>query len=165
MVLLEDQDRGRWDSTAISEGFRCLERSAVGERMTRFHLESAIAARHCSAPSIQDTDWGAILELYDDLVTLTDSPIHRLNQAVAIGQVRGPERGLEAVRGLGDESRYASYLWYHAVKADLNLRLGSWQAAAEGFETALGLTDSPAERALIIRKLTLCRNHEEEKHG
>lgn len=160
MVLLDDQDRDRWDRAAMTEGFRCLERSASGERMTRFHLEAAIAAQHCLSTSVEETDWKAIVGYYEDLVALTGSPVHRLNRAVAIGQLHGASRGLRAIDELGDGSVYATYVWFYAVRAELRLSAGLRTQAAADFQAALDVAESPAERALLARKLDRCQERE-----
>ncbi len=97
IVLLEDQDRSRWDRALITEGLRDLERASEALRVSTYHLKAAIAALHCIAPSVAETDWSAILDLYGTLIELKPSPIYQLNRAIALSKVQGPAAGISAI--------------------------------------------------------------------
>ena len=153
LLLLEEQDRSSWDRRQIAEGMRWLARSADGERLTRFHVEAGIAAAHCLAPTLQATRWDDVVRGYAQLEALAPSPLHRLNRAIALAELRGPAAGLAV---LEDEPPpkwlERSYLW-SATLADLHRRLGSSEAAARHRALALAAAPNDAVRRLIRRRL------------
>ncbi len=153
LVLLEDQDRSRWDQAAIARGLAHLERAGALRRTGRFQLMGAIAACHAEAQSWSGTDWLQILTLYDVLVRLDPSPVTHLNRAVALAQVDGAEAALASVDRLAGE--LARYHLFHAVRAELLRRLGRADAARESDARALALTGNPAERRLLSARLGL----------
>jgi RNA polymerase sigma-70 factor (ECF subfamily) len=112
---LFDQDRSLWDRTLVAEGFKLIELSAVGRELTEYHVEAAIAAVHASAARTEDTDWHAIVTLYDSLMAISPSPIVALNRAIAVAQRDGPEQGLAATDAIGDCDRLAGYPFYAAT--------------------------------------------------
>ena len=145
LVRLADQDRRLWDQALIEEGqgiVRALvRRGAPGP----YQVQAAINAVHSAAPSVAETDWAAVLTLYDQLYALDPSPVVALNRAVALAEVRGPAVGLAAV----DEIDLGSYYLFHATRAELLRRLGRVAEAAAAYEAAMELTASPAERAFL----------------
>jgi RNA polymerase sigma-70 factor (ECF subfamily) len=149
LVLLADQDRTRWDRALIAEGqdlvLRCLRRGRPGP----YQIQAAINAVHSDAPTAEVTDWGQILQLYDQLLAVAPGPVVALNRAVAVAEVQGPAAALDLVDGL-DLDRY--YL-YHAIRADLLRRLGRSCEAARAYEGALALTGNAAERAYLAARL------------
>jgi RNA polymerase sigma-70 factor, ECF subfamily len=149
LVLLADQDRARWDRALIAEGQdlvrRCLRRGQPGP----YQIQAAINAVHSDAPTAEATDWGQILQLYDQLLAVAPGPVVALNRAVAVAEVQGPATALDLVDGL-DLDRY--YL-YHAIRADLLRRLGRPGEAARAYEEALALTGNAAERAYLAARL------------
>jgi RNA polymerase sigma-70 factor, ECF subfamily len=149
LVLLADQDRTRWDRALIAEGQdlvrRCLRRGRPGP----YQIQAAINAVHSDAPTAEVTDWGQILQLYDQLLAVAPGPVVALNRAVAVAEVQGPAAALDLVDGL-DLDRY--YL-YHAIRADLLRRLGRSCEAARAYEGALALTGNAAERAYLAARL------------
>lgn len=153
IVLLGEQDRSGWGAGAIAEGFRCLERSARGDQLSRYHLEAAIAAEHCRAPSLERTDWARVVGLYDRLQAISRSPVHDLNRAVAVLQASGPEAALEALDALEDRDVLATYYLLHAVEAECHRRAGDGAAAAASLREALRWTRSPQEHALLKARL------------
>jgi RNA polymerase sigma-70 factor (ECF subfamily) len=156
LLLLEEQDRSRWDPRQIETGLAWLERSAEGDVFSRYHAEAAIAAEHCLAPSFAETRWDRIAETYALLERLAPSPLHTLNRAVAIAEWRGPHAGLAILEGLAPPSWLAgSYLW-SAVLADLHRRCDHHDIARRHRETALALAPSSAVRDLIERRLSRC---------
>jgi RNA polymerase sigma-70 factor (ECF subfamily) len=148
LVLLADQDRGRWDRLLIAEGQaivrQCLRRNQPGP----YQIQAAINAVHSDAPNAAATDWRQILQLYDQLLPLTPNPVVALNRAVAVAEIEGPLAGLALVEGL-DLERY--YL-FHAIRADLLRRLGRNVEAAKAYDEAIGLTGNAAERDHLLRR-------------
>jgi len=153
VVLLADQDRGRWDQAALASGFRHLERSAAGSHMTAYHVEAAIAAVHAAAPRWADTDWARVLALYDQLLALRDSPVVRLNRSVALGMIEGPAAALEAATPLLEERALAGYYLLPATLGDFAERLGRQSEAAAWYRRAAELPCTTPERRLLQRRL------------
>jgi RNA polymerase sigma-70 factor, ECF subfamily len=156
LVLLADQDRGRWDRWLIGRALRQLELSAAGERASSYHLEAGVAACHALAPSWAETDWRQILALYDDLLRLAPSPVVALNRAVALGMVEGPRAGIEALSRVAEEPRLQGYYLLPATLADLWLRCGERQTAAAFYRRALALPCSEPERRFLRGRLAAC---------
>ncbi|MEW9531062.1 RNA polymerase sigma factor [Microbispora sp. NPDC049125] len=146
-VLLADQDRGRWNGGAIKEGVElvgaALRRSP--DRPDPYVVQAAIAACHALAPSYAETGWDAIVSWYDVLLTVQDTPVVRLNRAVAVAERDGPAAGLELVDAIGG---LAAYPWWHATRAELLHRLGRGEAARAAYQRAitLGMSEPQAER-------------------
>ncbi|SNS94779.1 RNA polymerase sigma factor, sigma-70 family [Asanoa hainanensis] len=152
-VLLEDQDRSRWDRTLIAHGLTALARARrLRKPLGPYTVQAAIAACHARAPSFADTDWVAILALYDALSQLAPSPVVRLNRAVVLLQVDGPQAALDAVDELGADPRLGRYHLYGAIRGDLLLRLGRRTEAAEELERAAGLAPTRQERNLLMER-------------
>lgn len=154
---LVDQDRARWDARLIGDGLALLEQSAAGAELTAYHLEAAIAAVHAAAPTLDATDWVAIVGLYDRLMALAPSPVVALSRAIAIGQRDGAERGLAELRAIAGRDRLAAYPFYPAALGELELRRGARDAAGAQFEAALALARNDAERRFLARRLASCR--------
>jgi RNA polymerase sigma-70 factor (ECF subfamily) len=153
---LVEQDRSRWDARLISEGLALLERSAVGEEVTPYHIESAIAAVHAGARTLEETDWRSIVSLFDRLMEIGPSPVVALNRAIAIGQRDGAARGLEALAAIADRERLSRYPFYPAAQGELELRRGDRVAAGKHFQAALGLARNEAERRFLEKRLRSC---------
>ena len=147
LVRLADQDRELWDRALITEGQdivrRCLRRNQPGP----YQLQAAINAVHSDAPDAATTDWWQILQLYNQLVALTPSPIVALNRAVAVAEVEGPDAALTLVEGLDLDG----YHLFHAIRADLLRRLGRNDDAAQAYEAAVARTANAAERDFLQR--------------
>ncbi len=156
LSALVDQNRSTWDARLIAHGLSLLERSARGDEVSTYHLEAAIAAAHVQAPSIDDTDWTTIIELYDRLTVLAPSPVVALNRAIAIAQRDGEERGLDALRAIDGSDRLADYPFYRAAFAELELRLGHRDQARAHFAAALDLARNAAERRFFEKRLRSC---------
>jgi RNA polymerase sigma-70 factor, ECF subfamily len=155
MVLLEDQDRNRWDAGLMALGFAHFERSAEGPRMTTYHAQAAIASVHARSTSAQGTDWALILELYDDLLWLAPSPVTALNRAVALSRVHGPLAALTDIAPLEQEPLLADYYLLPAVKARLLSELGDHAGAARCYQAALERPCNEPERRFLTRRLAL----------
>lgn len=153
LLLLEEQDRAAWDAEHLRAGAHWLEAAGQGERLTRFHVEAAIAAHHCFSASFAATPWGEIAELYAVLERLDPSPLHTLNRAVAIAEARGAQAGLETLRGLVPPAWLEGHWLWAAVLSDLHRRAGQTGEAARHRE--LAVTGAPSEplRAALRRRL------------
>jgi RNA polymerase sigma factor (sigma-70 family) len=149
LLLLEQQDRSRWDRALIGRGFELLDRSASGDELSEYHLEAAIASLHCAAPSVAETDWARITELYDLLGQLRPSPMVALNRAIAVGEARGPEAGLEALAALSGDPKLEASPFLPAARARFLLRAGHATEAARCFAEAARRARNPAEAELF----------------
>jgi RNA polymerase sigma-70 factor (ECF subfamily) len=151
LVLLRDQDRSLWDRAEIARAVAELERAGALRRPGPYQLQAAIAACHAEAPSWAATDWTQILILYDLLIRIAPTPVARLNRAVALREVVGPEAALREVQALAPELE--SYHLWHAVYAELALAVGEREVARAAELRALELTRNPAEQGLLKRRL------------
>jgi RNA polymerase sigma-70 factor, ECF subfamily len=151
LVLLEDQDRSRWDHDAIDEGLAVLDRAVGMRRRGQYQLQAAIAAVHARAPTPEDTDWPEIATLYGALAQAAPSPVVELNRAVAVAMADGPEAGLALVEPLAGD--LDGYHLFHATRADLLRRLGRNAEASDAYRRALDLATNPAERRFLERRL------------
>jgi len=150
LVLLEHQDRSRWNRALIAEALPLVEDGLRGGPAP-FALQAAIAALHCRAARAEDTDWPQIVRLYAVLERLQPSPIVSLNRAAAVAMVEGPRAGLALIDGLGEELE--RYHLLHSARADLLRRLGSFAEAAQSYARALQLVTNDAERRFLERRL------------
>lgn len=152
LVVLEEQDRLRWDERQISEA-RPLVDEALRGGAGPFALQAAIAAEHCRAARAQDTDWPRIVRLYDFLEREQPSPVVSLNRAVAVAMADGPGRGLALIDELGASGDLDGYHLMHAARADLLRRIGSMTEAAKSYQRALALVTNEGERRFLERRL------------
>ena len=150
------QDRSQWNRQLIEEGLRLLEHSATGSELTAYHVEAAIASIHARAPRAEETDWGAIVSLYDTLMSISPSPIVALNRAIAVAQKNGPERGLEEIQSIAGSDRLTAYPFYPAALGELEFRRGNQAIAREHFRAALALARNPAERRFLNQRVSAC---------
>lgn len=152
-IVLERQDRSRWDRLLIRRGLASLERAAaLGHGLGRFGLQAAIASCHAQADDLASTNWKRISALYDALAVVTPSPIVDLNRAVALAMASGPEAGLEAIAAVSGDPLIADHHLLAAVRADLLARLGRDDDARREFERAASLTENAQERALMLAR-------------
>jgi RNA polymerase sigma-70 factor (ECF subfamily) len=147
LVLLADQDRGRWDRRLIAEGQAIVRACLRRDRPGPYQIQAAINAVHSDAPTAAGTDWWQILQLYDQLLALAPSPVVALHRAVAVAEVEGPDAALTLVDGLDLDG----YHLFHAVRADLLRRLGRNTEAASAYEAAIARTDNATERDFLQR--------------
>ncbi|MFE2091217.1 RNA polymerase sigma factor [Streptomyces sp. NPDC057582] len=147
LVPLAEQDRGRWDTESIAEGVGILQAALARDRLGEFQAQAAIAALHADAPTAEETDWVQIVEWYDELARLTDSPVVRLNRAVAVGEADGPRAGLAALAALD-----ASLPRHAAVAAYLHERDGDLATAARLYAEAAHKAPDLAERDHLTRQ-------------
>ncbi len=154
LVLLDDQDRSRWDRAAISEGAALVERALRMRAPGPYQLQAAIAALHDQATTPQATDWHQIAGLYGELARRSPSPVVALNHAVAVAMDEGIEAGLALIEEIAGTGVLDEYPYLHAARADLLRRLGRADEARAAYERALGLTANAAERRFLRRRLT-----------
>ncbi len=152
LVPLLEQDRSRWDSSAIAEGVALVQEAMSRGAPGPYQLQAAIAAVHDSAASADQTDWTQVLALYDVLATFGDNPMVQLNRAVAVAMVHGPPRGLEILEPLRDDPRMAGTHRVDAVRAHLLDRAGDSAGAIELYEQAARRTTSEPERRYLARR-------------
>jgi RNA polymerase sigma-70 factor (ECF subfamily) len=149
LVTLDEQDRYAWDRDLIAEGHALVRtRLASGQAPGRYQILAAINAVHTDARDARDTDWSQVVALYDQLVRLDPSPIVRLNRAIAVAELDGPQVALAQVDGLPLEGYHA----FHATRADLLRRLGRSAQARAAYDQAIGLAGNTAETAYLIRR-------------
>jgi RNA polymerase sigma factor (sigma-70 family) len=150
---LWEQDRSAWNPALIAEGQELLDRSAAGDELTAYHVEAAIAAIHATAPTLEATDWNAIVTLYDRLMEIAPSAVVALNRAIAIAQRDGPDQGIEAIERIADQERLGAYPFFPAALGELERRRGNVGEARTYFGRALRLARSDAERRYIERRI------------
>jgi len=153
LVLLEEQDRSRWDRAQIQEGVSRIESALKSGFTGQYAVEGAIAALHAQAPSSDATDWRQIAALYDYLLRYRPSPVVELNQAVAIAMVDGPEEGLRLIDSIAARGGLEGYRWLATARGELLRRLGRNDEAAREFRTALAATQVEAEQRFLERRI------------
>jgi RNA polymerase sigma factor (sigma-70 family) len=151
-VLLPDQDRSRWDAEAIKEGVELVGAALrrTPDRPDPYVVQAAIAACHALAPSYADTDWDAVISWYDVLLSVQDTPVVRLNRAVAVAERDGPAAGLALIEEIGD---LAGYPWWHATRGELLHRLGQTEPARSAYRQALALGMNDPQTEHVRRRL------------
>ena len=157
LTALLQQDRSQWDRELAGEGLKLLELASTGTALSEYHVEAAIAAVHAKATCAADTDWAAIVSLYDMLLALRPSPIVALNRAIAIAERDGPRRGLHEIRAINHSDRLAKYPFYYAALGEYEFRSGGHEAACEHFQTALALARNQMERQFFQQRMEACR--------
>lgn len=150
IVLLQDQDRSRWDKGLIALGYQHLRSASTGEHVSEYHLEAAIASYHASAQRFEKTNWKGILYCYDLLTKLNASPMLAMNRAIALGYAEGAEKGIEALRGIAGLEKNPVY---HVALGDFLAKKRDKSAASESYERALQLATLPTEARLIRQKM------------
>lgn len=153
LLLLEQQDRSLWDSANIADGSALVIESLRGGGPGRFALQAAIAAVHAEAASYADTDWPQLLALYDRLLEVWPTPVVELNRTVVVAMVSGPEAALDDIAKLEADGKLDGYHYLPATKADMLRRLGRKAQARSAYLAALKLTDNPAERGFLSRRV------------
>lgn len=153
VTLLPEQDRSAWDQAQLRRGLRQLATSAGGARVTRYHLLAGIAASHAAATSLEETDWAAIVADYRLLVALEDSPVHRLNLAVALHRGGEPALAADEIARLATSPGMAGYLWFHVGRAEIAGSLGDRATALAALETALSLAATPTQSRHVRQRI------------
>jgi RNA polymerase sigma-70 factor (ECF subfamily) len=152
LIILEEQDRSRWDHRQIAEALPLVDEAFRGGPGP-YALQAAIAAQHCRAARTEDTDWAQIVRLYDRLERLQPSPVVTLNRAVAVAMAEGPGPALAIMDKLAASSDLNNYHLMHAARADLLRRMGSPEEAANSYKQALKLVKNDSERRFLKRRL------------
>lgn len=153
VILLDDQDRSRWNREMIAEGLALVERALQSRRFGPYTIQAAISAVHAEAPTPAATDWAEIAGLYDALLRLDPSPVVELNRAVAVAMRDGPAAGVALIDAILHRGDLRDYRLAHAARAELCRRLGRTDEARASFERALALTRLEPERRLLERRL------------
>jgi RNA polymerase sigma-70 factor (ECF subfamily) len=165
IVLLEEQDRSKWDRAEIAEGLGLLDQAREVGPLGPYQVQAAIAALHARSPRPEETDWEEILRLYDALSAMAPSPVVQLNRAVAVAMADGPQRGLSMIEELAAGGELDGYHLLHSARADLLRRMGRPAEAAEAYGRALALATNPVERAFLaerLREMSGPRGHDPE---
>lgn len=157
LVLLEEQDRSKYDQQLIVSGFAWLDRARRGQAITTYHLEALILSCHVRAVDLQSTDWHTILESYDALMTLAPSPVVQINRVVAYSFRHGPRAGLAQLEEFENELSMQRFHLFHAVRGDLLRRLHRNDEARTCFERALELTDNLREQEFLKHRIETLR--------
>lgn len=158
VLCLKDQDRMHWNRSMIGRGLVHFGRSMTGDVLSEYHIQAGIAACHCTAPNYESTDWPRILSLYDLWLTINDSPVIALNRAVAIANVHGYEKGIEALEQIRNRRQLETYYLFHAIRGDFEAQLGNNQAAVGHLKKALELTEVTSERIFLADRLQECED-------
>jgi RNA polymerase sigma-70 factor (ECF subfamily) len=153
LILLDEQDRSRWNSDQIAEGSAFVERALASRGFGPYTVQAAIAAVHANSPAADATDWARIVALYDVLLSAEPSPVVELNRAVAVAMRDGPATGLALIDGLMSRGELANYHLAHAARADLCRRLGRTSESRAAYERALALAQQEPERRFLARRL------------
>jgi RNA polymerase sigma-70 factor, ECF subfamily len=153
IILLEDQDRGRWDRAMISEGEALLERALRAGRPGPYQLHAAIAACHSCAASAADTDWREIAALYGELIRYEPTPVVEANRAVAVAMAEGPAAGLVILHALGAHPQMSRWPQFHIARAELLRRVGRFGEASDAYRAALRLEPAEPEQAFIGQRI------------
>ena len=161
-VLLEDQDRSKWDPGMIAEGRGLLDRAMAMAQPGPYQVQAAIAAVHASALTAGATDWRQIERLYRALWEMAPSPVVALNRAVAVAMAEGPAAGLLLVDELVESGELDGYLWLHSARADLLRRLDRRSEAAAEYRRALELSTNPVDRRFLQARVREQRQGREE---
>src|SRR5271165_2099807 len=153
MVLMDQQDRSRWDKGLIAMGFHHFDLSIAGREVSPFHVEAAIAATHTRAASPQETDWKLVLSLYDQLMQLKPTPVVALNRSVAVARVHGANAALAELDRLDQEPALRKYYLLPAVRGQLLTELNQREAAIAAYRQALTLSCNAPERRFLQQKI------------
>jgi RNA polymerase sigma-70 factor (ECF subfamily) len=162
LVLLDDQDRGRWNQAMINEGEALLEHALRAGRPGPYQLHAAIAACHATAAHATDTDWRQIALLYGELLRHEPTPVVEANRAIAVAMADGPAAGLTILDTISHHAQLSRWPQLHIARADLLHRLGRDADAQDAYRTALRLDPSPPERAFIVKRINRLRSTGEE---
>lgn len=156
ILILEEQDRSKWDKALINQGIEFLNRAAQGNVLSSFHLEASIALQHCMAKSFKETNWKQIYAFYDKLYELKPSPIIQLNKAIITGRIDGPEKAIEELHRLESDKNLADYYLLPASLGEFYQQLNDLSTAKDYFTKAKKLTSSKVELELLERKIGSC---------
>jgi RNA polymerase sigma factor (sigma-70 family) len=156
IVTLSEQDRSLWDQDLIQKGLVYLEKAADGNSLSIYHIMAAISACHCAAPEFALTDWKAILGLYDQLLLFDASSLVRLNRAVPLARVAGPQKAIEELQLIRHDPSFTSYHLLYATEAEFYIELKQYERAAGSLHAAIKFSPLKAEKLLLEKKLGQC---------
>jgi RNA polymerase sigma-70 factor (ECF subfamily) len=156
ILTLSDQDRKLWDASLIQKGFAYMEKSAMDNLVSVYHIIAAISACHCSAPDFASTDWKAILNLYDHLLLVDHSPLVKLNRSVALAKVAGVQKALEELQELKNDASFNSYHLLYATEGEFYFEMKEYSRAAEAYRHAIAHSLLQLEKDLLQKKLERC---------
>ena len=156
LVEIENQDRSKWDKELIDAGVGFLKKSRESNKLSRYHLESTIAAVHFTSPSYEQTDWGTIVFCYERLMKKDDSFMIRLNHAIALGKLKEAETGLSKLKELEKDAPSGKRGLLFAAIAEINLRIGNFEVAKSYYQVSLDLSKTPADSEFLARKIMEC---------
>jgi RNA polymerase sigma-70 factor (ECF subfamily) len=156
LLLLEDQDRAKWNRDLIARARWYLDQSAEGKTISPFHIEAGIAMLHSTAPSFAQTQWAAILKLYDRHVSMLPSAIYQLNRAIVLAHLEGPAVAIQVIESLASDPSLRHYHLVDATLGELYRRSGDMARARKHLERARDATQSACERELLDRRLAAC---------
>lgn len=158
IILLERQDRKKWDLNLIKRGNEYMEKAAFGDILSPYHLEAAIAFEHCIAESFEKTNWKRILEYYQWMERLSPSPITDLNKVAVIMHLYGASQALHALESIKEKKKLESYYLYYSLLGEIYSRLNQSTLARDYFESAIKLTHSETEKKMLNRKIAALLN-------
>ncbi|TMU56971.1 RNA polymerase sigma factor [Flagellimonas algicola] len=150
---LKEQDRSLWDENSIQTGMQYLEEVTQSHKISKYALLATISAHHCAAPTYEQTKWNDILGLYDQLLSLEQSPIVALNRAVVLSEVEGATKAIEALEVLASQSDIGQYYMYPFTLGELYKRNQEWDKALEAYQNAQRLTANPRDKELLSKKI------------
>ncbi len=156
ILLMNDQDRSKWDHRLIRRAQEFLDDSAEGTTISPYHIEAGIALHHSTAKSYDETNWPAILFLYDKLISMHPSPVYVLNRAIVVAEIDGPLAGIRALREAGGNQSLENYHLFDATLGEFYRRAGDFGQARHFYQSAREKTRSPHDRALIDSRLAAC---------
>jgi RNA polymerase sigma-70 factor, ECF subfamily len=155
LVLLEEQDREKWDENLIALGFFYFDRSIAGDNLSEWHIQAAIAATYASAPCSAEIDWATILEHYNQLLEMTNSPVVALNRAVVVMKVHGAEAALAVLRPLQGNKDLQNYHLLPAMNGHVLAALGRLEEAKAAFAAALKCDCTIPEKRFLQEQLAM----------
>ncbi|OEK00648.1 hypothetical protein BFP97_03615 [Roseivirga sp. 4D4] len=155
MIRLEDQDRSLWNRQLINRGLAHLNKIQGSKEISIYHILATISAYHCVAKEFTQTNWQGILQMYDTLLTVDASPLVRLNRAIALSEIYGPEKGIEEIEQLSDSIPH-NYIPFHTGLADLYIRTKDFRPAIKHLKKALSISKSPFETKTIQHRIEEC---------
>jgi RNA polymerase sigma factor (sigma-70 family) len=160
ILTMAEQDRSRWDRSLMQKGFICLEQAASDKNISVYHILAAISAYHCSATDFASTDWNSILLLYNKLAEFDHSPLVSLNRAVALSKVKGLNAAIEVLEKMKNIPSLKSYHLYYSTLGEFYIEAGRFNEAKNALESAISLSDLPAEQELLRKRLETCIQNE-----
>lgn len=164
LLLLRDQDRSRWDTHLIHAGLHHLGRGAAGKNLSPYHLEAGIAACHATAPTYEKTDWAQIVELYDQLFELNQSPVVALNRAVARSRLHGADTGIAEIELLKEQPALAGYIQLPTILGELHTEKAEYEQAANYLRAALAIPCTTPHRRHLERRLNHIQHMQHRKN-